>query len=77
MKTVVLHTSCRVGRFQLHKPPVPGSDPNLLLVVLIYYIGKTQDRIKIGVKFIPPRIVTVKTAFTSCYPNVPLRIFHN
>ena len=25
---------------------------------------------------LPPRIVTVKTAFTSCYPNVPLRIFH-
>lgn len=37
---------------------------------------KMQDRIKMGIKFIPPHIVTVKTAFTSCYPNVPLRIFH-
>ena len=76
MKTVVLHTSCRIRCFQLHKPSVPSSNPNLLLVVLKYYIGKIQNRIKIGIKFIPPRIVTVKTAFTSCYPNVPLRIFH-
>ncbi len=77
MKTVVLHNVLSCRAFSTSQAPVPGSDPNLLLVVLIYYIGKIQDRIKIGKIYSAPHR-NGKDRFHKLLSKCPpLRIFHN